>query len=383
MKKFKELTVYKPNQLIEIEGVEIEGGYISTGSFLAYNYILHKLQKNGVNNIIISGADFFNSLELSKHYDDLISYFDELRKISVVSRDSKGKLWGAFNLISAFERLSDGTFYLEIPNLIFNSLCKGDNFYYTTIKLLEQKSFKCSYTIIFYEIFKKYEKVNIPIYTIEELKALTSTQNKYLEYKYFKRDVIEKSLREINSSDNELEYYYEEERLGRKINKIRFLKRPKYDHIEIDKIEFSPALKNAIKTARKNRFIDIAYSSKAIKELYKRYNEEDIIKALKEAYKYNSEIFSFSKFMTAKINDIINSKNEKKETKRVSKTSIKETISPIIFDDSIVNEEVIEISKEDYEKLYEIYLEKNKVPHMKSVRIGFDRMNKTKFKIID
>lgn len=381
MKHLKELTVYKPNQLIELEGVEIEGGYITTGNLLAYNYILHKLQKNGVNNIIISGADFFNDLQLSKHYDELISYFDELRKISVVSRDSKGKLWGAFNLLSAFKRLKDGTFYLEIPNLIFNSLCKGDDFYYTTIKLLEEKSFNCLYTIIFYEIFKKYENINIPIYTIDDLRVLTSTQNKYLEYKYFKRDIIEKSLNEINSYDTKLEYYYEEERLGRKIFKIKFLKRPKFDYIETNKIEFSSALKSAIKKARKNRFIEISYSVKAIKELCKRYNEEDIIKALNEAYKYNSEIYSFSKFINAIVSDIVASKSLKKESKKML---IKENIVPSIFEKSIKNnKEITKISKEDYEKLYETYLEKNNVLHMKSVRIGFDRMNKNKYIIID
>ncbi|MCJ8341911.1 MAG: hypothetical protein MJH09_03550 [Cetobacterium sp.] len=43
---------------------------------------------------------------------------------------------------------------------------------------------------------------------------------------------------------------------------------------------------------------------------------------------------------------------------------------------------LVEMSKEDYEILYEKYLKYNDVPHMKSVRIGFDRMNSEKFKIV-
>ncbi|WP_297488102.1 hypothetical protein [uncultured Cetobacterium sp.] len=44
---------------------------------------------------------------------------------------------------------------------------------------------------------------------------------------------------------------------------------------------------------------------------------------------------------------------------------------------------LVEISKDDYEYLYEMYLKENEVPNLKSVRIGFDRMNSTKYKIID
>lgn len=373
VKNFNELIVHKPNQLIEIEG-----GYLTTSNLLAYNYILHKLQKQGVNNTIISGADFFRDLEFSKHYEELIEYLDSLRKISVVSRDSKGKLWGSFNLLSAFKRLENGTFYVEIPNLIFNSLCTKDNLYYTTIKLLEQKAFKCTYSIVFYEIFKKYEKINIPIFTLDELKRLTDTQDKYKEYKYFKRDVIEKALREINLFDNEFEYVYEEEKLGRKVDKIKFKRIEKFGVVRTKKVTiFSKKLEMAIEKARKNQYINNVYSKKTIENLLNRYDEIDIIKALNESYKYNSEIFNFSRFLTAKITDIINSKPVLKEEKIVS----------TIFEVNEVKEEIflqpINISKADYEQLYESYLKENKIPPVKSVRIGFDRMNLKKFNIID
>lgn len=371
MKTINDLIVYKPNQLIEIEG-----GYLTTLNLLAYNYILHKLQKQGSNSTIISGADFFKDLELSKHYEELIEYLDSLRKISVVSRDSKGKLWGAFNLLSAFKRLEDGTFYVEIPNLIFNSLCTKDNLYYTTIKLLEQKAFKCTYSIIFYEIFKKYEKINIPIFTIEKLKEFTATQNKYKEYKYFKRDVIEKALKEINNFDNDYEYSYEEEKLGRKVDKIKFIRFNKFNSISPKKIiVFSKKLETTIQKVRKNKFVNKVYSKKAIEKLLTKYEEEDIIKALNESYKYNSEIINFSKFLIAKIVDIISSKQLP-----VLKNK-KNRVIHEIQEESIID--VITISRENYEELYKIYLKQNKISHMKSVRIGFDNMNKYKYRIIE
>ena len=50
-----------------------------------------------------------------------------------------------------------------MPSLIINELLKQEEMYYTTIKLLEEKTFKCVYSIVFYEIFKKYENVELPI----------------------------------------------------------------------------------------------------------------------------------------------------------------------------------------------------------------------------
>ncbi|MGL4803235.1 MAG: hypothetical protein ACRC18_13310 [Cetobacterium sp.] len=368
IKKKEDLIIHKPNQLIEIEG-----GSLTTNNLLAYNYILHRLQKVGKNNILISGSDFFRDLDLSKHYDDLVSYLDSLRRISVVSRDKKGKLWGAFNLLSAFKRMDDKTFYVEIPNIIFEALCKKEELYYTTIKLLEQKAFKSFYTIIFYEIFKKYEKINMPEYTVEELKKLTGTENKYNEYKYFKRDILEKSVQELNKLSQKYEYDYFEERLGRKINKIKFIRYSKMD--SEDKIEISSKLNTAINKAKKNRYIEQSYSYKAMLKLLKQFDEKDIIKGLNEAITYNKTIKSFSAFMTAKISDMINSKIIQVE-------KIKKHIPQVeIVNIEITQNELIEITQEEYDILYKLYLKENDMVDLKPAKIAFKQMTLNKYKI--
>ncbi|MGL5903252.1 MAG: hypothetical protein ACRCZO_11260, partial [Cetobacterium sp.] len=162
-------------------------------------------------------------------YDELFDYLDSLRNISVISRDSKGKLWGGFNLLAEFKKVENGVF-IQIPDTIFKALCGDENeknLYYTTIRLLEQRIYKCSYTIIFYEIFKKYENVNIPIFNLEELKHITGTSDRYLEYRYFKRDILNKSINEINKFDSKYEYSFEEKKVGRKVNEIKFIKTEK------------------------------------------------------------------------------------------------------------------------------------------------------------
>ena len=81
--------------------------------------------------------------------------------------------------------------------------------------------------------------------------------------------------------------------------------------IDVTESQISEKLLNSIEKARKNRFINKSYSQKAMEKLLQEYDEKDIIKALGELYKYNSEIKSFSKILTSKIEDIKNSKMSK------------------------------------------------------------------------
>lgn len=302
------LIIHKPNQLIEIEGQPI-----TTQGLLAYNFLLHKFQQEKSDKIIITMNEIFNSLEVTDSYDDVFIYLDSLQRVRVTSRDSKGKLWGGFNLLSEFKKVDNGIF-IQIPHTIFKALCGNEeeqSLYYTTIKLLEQKAFRCVYSIIFYEIFKKYEKINIPIFSIDELKEITGTKSKYQEYKYFKRDVLKKALEELNLFDNKYQYSFEEKKLGRKVIGIIFVRQEK-NSLEVVSINLlSDKLLNSIEKARKNRFVDDCYSQKAMNKIIEKYDEKDIIKALGELYRYNSEIKSFSKILTSKIKDIKNSKMDK------------------------------------------------------------------------
>ncbi|MGL4998770.1 MAG: hypothetical protein ACRC0V_05930 [Fusobacteriaceae bacterium] len=321
----KNLIVHKPNQLIEIVG-----NPISSGGLVAYNFLLHKFQQEKTDKIIISMSEIFNSLEISDKYEDLYNYLNSLQKTRVQSKDAKGKVWGSFSLLAEYKKVDDGIF-IQIPNTIFRALCgdeKEKDFYYTTIKLLEQTAYKCSYTIIFYEIFKKYEKINLPIYSIDELKEITGTKEKYTEYKYFKRDVLFKVIEEINRFDSKYDYSFEEKKLGRKVNAIKFLKVEKNVIDLLLDNELSEKLVKTIEKARKNRFVDLVYSQKAMDKIIKKYDEIDVVKGLNELYKYNSEIKNFSKILISKIDDIKNSKIEliKKKVKIEVKSEVVESV---------------------------------------------------------
>lgn len=309
--------IFKPNELIEVISRPV-----SLLGLKAYNSILKRLQTNNTDRMVIAPLEILEEIGSTNSYDELYTYLDELQKTQVKSIDKRGKLWGSFVLISEFKKLDDGIF-VAVPPSIYNVLCgkdkKQEEMYYTTIKLLEEKSYKCSYSIIFYEIFKKYEKVELPIYTVEELRNLTKTEDKYKVYADFKKRVIIPALKEINSFDTKYTYNYEEEYLGRKVYKIKFTKAEKTKEAaeNTKQTKLLPALSDkllkAIEKAKKNRYVQEKYSQRAVDKALEQFGEELLIKGLNELYKYQKSISSFSKILNAKIDDIKRAEEVKKQ----------------------------------------------------------------------
>lgn len=313
MDKIKGVVLRKPNEIIEVLNRPL-----SSMGYKAYNFILSKFQEKKSNQIIISTSEILRAIGATDSYEELYQYLDELQKTQVKSIDKRGKLWGGFVLLSAFKKIDKGI-YLEIPSLIASRLFKDENLYYTTIKLLEEKSFKSSYSLIFYEIFKRYENVSIPEYTLEDLRKMTKTETKYKIYYEFKRNVLNPALKEINSFNQKYIYEFQEEYLGRKVYKIKFKKIEKTKETEesTKQGKLLPALPEkllkAIEKAKKNRFIQEKYSQRAVDKALEQFGEELLIKGLNELYKYNKSISSFSKILNAKIDDIKQDEEVKKQ----------------------------------------------------------------------
>ena len=313
MDKIKGVVLRKPNEIIEVLNRPL-----SSMGYKAYNFILSKFQEKKSNQIIISTSEILRAIGATDSYEELYQYLDELQKTQVKSIDKRGKLWGGFVLLSAFKKIDKGI-YLEIPSLIASRLFKDENLYYTTIKLLEEKSFKSSYSLIFYEIFKRYENVSIPEYTLEDLRKMTKTETKYKIYYEFKRNVLNPALKEINSFNQKYIYEFQEEYLGRKVYKIKFKKIEKTKETEesTKQGKLLPALPEkllkAIEKAKKNRFIQEKYSQRAVDKAFEQFGEELLIKGLNELYKYNKSISSFSKILNAKIDDIKRAEEVKKQ----------------------------------------------------------------------
>ena len=318
----KDLIVYKPNELIEIVNRPI-----SAVGLKVYNSILQKLQDLGTDRVTVSLNEII--IDNSKNYEDIYSYLDELQKVQVKSIDKRGKSWGSFVLLSEYKKTDNGIF-VAVPPSIHNALCgkdkKQENLYYTAIKLLEEKSFKCSYSIILYEIFKKYEKVSIPIYSIEDLRQMTKTENKYKVYYEFKRWVLNPAIKEINSFDTKYIYSFSEEYLGRKVDKIKFtkvLKETKEPQLVLtdnfSKTISSENLLLAIEKVKKNIHIARKFSKRAVNNAVKQYGEEIVIAGLERMSTYNFPIEKFANFLTYTLSEV----KKEKEVKRTPAPTIK------------------------------------------------------------
>lgn len=218
---------------------------------------------------------------------------------------------------------------------------KQEELYYTTIKLLEEKSFKCSYSLIFYEIIKKYdgENIEMPIYTLEEIRQMTGTVNKYKLYYDFKKRVLNPAMEEINKFSQKYSYDFKEIKIGKTINKIQFIKEKKSAEniIDITPIkevkEYSDKFLAAIEKVKKNQYVAKKYSQRAVKKAVQQFGEERVIKAFKEMYKYNRTITSFSKFLNASISEIKENESLKKEIKKKN--------TPVKTENNINKEETI------------------------------------------
>ena len=328
-----ELTIYKPNELIEIVNRPI-----SEIGLKVYNFIIKKLQDLETDRIVIPLSELL--IENNTNYEYIYNYLDELQKIQVKSIDKRGKLWGSFVLLAEYKKVDEGIF-VQVPATIHKALCmkgkKQEELYYTTIKLLEEKSFKCSYSLIFYEIIKKYdgENIEMPIYTLEEIRQMTGTVNKYKLYYDFKKRVLNPAMEEINKFSQKYSYDFKEIKVGKTINKIQFIKEKKSAEniIDITPIkevkEYSDKFLAAIEKVKKNQYVAKKYSQRAVRKAVQQFGEERVIKAFKEMYKYNRTITSFSKFLNASISEIKENEKLKKEIKEknITTAEIKQEIN--------------------------------------------------------
>ena len=315
-----EIIIYKPNELIEIVNRPI-----SEVGLKVYNFIIKKLQDLETDRIVIPLSELL--IENNTNYEYIYNYLDELQKIQVKSIDKRGKLWGSFVLLAEYKKVDEGIF-VQVPATIHKALCmkgkKQEELYYTTIKLLEEKSFKCSYSLIFYEIIKRYdgENIEIPIYTLEEIRQMTGTVNKYKLYYDFKKRVLNPAMEEINKFSQKYRYDFKEIKVGKTINKIQFIKEKKSAEniIDITPIkevkEYSDKFLAAIEKVKKNQYVAKKYSQRAVKKAVQQFGEEMVIKAFKEIYKYNKTITSFSKFLNSAISEIKENESLKKEIKK-------------------------------------------------------------------
>lgn len=152
--------------------------------------------------------------EISKHIDSLRD-----RDLTIIKDKSILKTkW----LSSAEYFINEGTIELEFsPKLKPYLLQLKERF--TKLDLKRVVSFSSNYSCRVYELLKQYENIGERTLKIEELRTMFSIDpDEYKLYGDFKRKVILKAQKEINSK-SDIFFDYEEIKTGKKVTDIKFI----------------------------------------------------------------------------------------------------------------------------------------------------------------
>lgn len=299
--------IFKRNELIQLVSVEKNDG-LSLSARLAYNLILEKAHKfyklegntNDTFEIGFNELTNFSQTTNSKFKEKLKVELLKLLSAKYFSYDKK-YIKTYFTLLSQFEITKDCV-KVALPPILKKEIL--ENNYYTTLNKSEIQVFKSKYTLIMFELIKRY-KNSIPKMAIEKFKNIFEYPDSYRNVDITRR-VLEPIKKELFEK-NKLVIDWNIFKIGAKWREIEF-NIIELVETEVQKIKLSNNLIKEIEKSRKNRFIESSYSQKTIEKLLQKYDEKDVIKALGELYKYNSEIKSFSKILISKIEDIKNSK---------------------------------------------------------------------------
>ena len=236
--------------------------------------------------------------------EKMILVLRELRNKELKTLDTKYDIV-YFSFLSQFT-VSKNEIEVSFPPVIIDKIL--ENNYYTILNLNILNKYKSKYSLLIYELIERYKK-ETPKINLNEFRQILGFPTSYRNVD-IKRRVLEQAKKELEDI-NDLELFWEIEKIGTRWNYIKLYANSKETDLTSKTCKISDKLLKTIEKARKNRFVDDSYSQKAMEKLLQKYDEKDIIKALGELYKYNSEIKSFSKILTSKIEDIKNSKMDK------------------------------------------------------------------------
>ena len=234
----KELSLYKPNELISIIS-ELE---LNRTARHLFNYFLRHAQKK------IKFDDYQKTT-----FEINIHELNELAKINqkdykIISK-SLDALMKPVTLIDNPKRIvkmvpvtyvnvdrEKGIYQFTLQEIVIDLLKNTD--YFTKLDLKEFNPLKSKHSIVIFEYLKRYENLGqIPLITMEELRSITDTKDKYPNFTDFERYVLSIAKNEINEyTAYSVDYLTIKKRTCRrpKVHAIQFHFAKKSEHSGID-----------------------------------------------------------------------------------------------------------------------------------------------------
>ena len=195
----KEITLYKPNELISIIS-ELE---LNRTARHLFNYFLRFAQKK---------IKFDNYEE--REFEINIQEVNELAKINqknykliskaldslvqpVTLMDNPKRIIKLVPVTYVDLDIDKGVYKFKLEDIVIDLLKSTD--YFTKLDLKEFNPLKSKHSIVIFEYLKRYENFGqTPLITLEELRSITDTTDKYPNFADFEKKVLGVAKNEIN-----------------------------------------------------------------------------------------------------------------------------------------------------------------------------------------
>lgn len=220
--------LFKPNSIITAKS---NCSDISSTEYKIYDTVLQKCQfyqGHGFRKAHLTKDEFKNII---KNKNDLTikSIYDILEKFRTITLHFKmGSSYITSSAISEYSyNEEDDTFSIFVSDNVFNLLMNYATYGYSPIDLKLVRKAKSYYTQKIYGMFRMWSKVNSTVvhtYKLTEIKDICDIFEGtcYDEYKVFKRDILNKSIKEIREKLNMDVQIIKENRVNRKVSSIEF-----------------------------------------------------------------------------------------------------------------------------------------------------------------
>ena len=195
----KEMTLYKPNELISIIS-ELE---LNRTARHLLNYFLRHAQKKIKFDNYEEREFEINIHELNelakinqKNYKIISKALDSLVQ-PVTLMDNPKRIIKLVPVTYVDLDIDKGVYKFKLEDIVIDLLKNTD--YFTKLDLKEFNPLKSKHSIVIFEYLKRYENFGqIPLITMEELRSITDTKDKYPNFTDFERYVLSPAKKEIN-----------------------------------------------------------------------------------------------------------------------------------------------------------------------------------------
>ncbi|MGL5711538.1 MAG: replication initiation protein [Paraclostridium sp.] len=313
-------------------------------------YILYNIQKNKKGLSCTIKRDDFSKIfknRTNSSVKGVTKVLDDIKKKSIYFKESLedgSTNWGSYVFLMGYvyNNKSD-SFKIEVPERVYNLLMQYIDGY-TPITLQTWLGLKNTYAQRFYDLLRMWSGTkNIINYKVDDLKMYFQIEDKYPNFKDFKRRVIVPAIKELNDTGY-FEIDFKENKVGRKVDSIDFIVKDldKRKYFTKDAVEEISVLKEVAISIEED-ISDIVVKEE-LRELFIP-DEEIFTKGTLRSFKKDFKDIDFrNEYMERAFDDAVMITLDRDDVEIIKASSYK-------FFKSTLDNKVIEYKKEEQEDL--------------------------------